>query len=337
MSNFSWPINPTTVNPGPVQFVRDGVDTDVSSSSGVPANSRPLPTQNFNASGSPVDVSTAALQTTGNTSLSSIDTKLTSQATAAKQDTGNNSLGSIDTKLTTTVNGLKVDGSAVTQPVSGPLTDVQLRATAVPVSGPLTDTQLRAVAVPISGTVTANAGTGTFAVSGPLTDVQLRAVAVPVSGPLTDAQLRAVAVPISGTVTANAGTGTFATSATQSGTWTVQPGNTANTTAWLITQGGRTKITPVRNDYSSVNVTTGAYVQLVASTSATINKLQIFDSSGSTMVLAVGAAASEVDQFYIFPGGNGDVELSIPSGSRISVKAVSASATSGELIINFFS
>lgn len=36
-------------------------------------------------------------------------------------------------------------------------------------------------AVPVSGTVTANAGTGTFAVSGPLTDTQLRASAVPVS------------------------------------------------------------------------------------------------------------------------------------------------------------
>lgn len=65
-----------------------------------------------------------------------------------------------------------------TQPVSGPLTDTQLRATAVPVSlasttvtgsvavtGPLTDAQLRATAVPVSGTVTANAGTGTLAVS----------------------------------------------------------------------------------------------------------------------------------------------------------------------------
>lgn len=39
-----------------------------------------------------------------------------------------------------------------TQPVSGPLTDTQLRASAVPVSGPLTDTQLRASAVPVSGT-----------------------------------------------------------------------------------------------------------------------------------------------------------------------------------------
>lgn len=52
--------------------------------------------------------------------------------------------------MTMTTNGLlRVDGSNVTQPVSGPLTDTQLRATAVP----------------ISGTVTANAGTGTQNVS----------------------------------------------------------------------------------------------------------------------------------------------------------------------------
>ncbi len=63
-----------------------------------------------------------------------------------------------------------------------PLTDAQLRASAVPVSGPLSDTQLRASAVPVSG---------------PVTDGQLRATAVPVSGPLTDGQLRASAVPVS--------------------------------------------------------------------------------------------------------------------------------------------
>lgn len=51
---------------------------------------------------------------------------------------------------------VKVDGSAVVQPVSGPITDAQIRATPLPVSGtvtasgPLTDTQLRATAVPVS-------------------------------------------------------------------------------------------------------------------------------------------------------------------------------------------
>lgn len=65
--------------------------------------------------------------------------------------------------------------------------------------------------------VTDNGGSltvdGTVAVSG----------SVAVTGPLTDTQLRATAVPVSGTI-----------AATQSGTWTVQPGNTANTTAWKV-------------------------------------------------------------------------------------------------------
>lgn len=57
-------------------------------------------------------------------------------ATAAKQDTGNTSVASIDTKTPALISGrVPVDGSGVTQPVSGPLTDAQLRAAAVPVSG----------------------------------------------------------------------------------------------------------------------------------------------------------------------------------------------------------
>lgn len=56
---------------------------------------------------------------------------------------------------------------------------------------PLTDSQLRATAVPVSGTVTANTG-----LTQPLTDAELRASAVPVSGPLTNTQLRASPVEI---------------------------------------------------------------------------------------------------------------------------------------------
>jgi hypothetical protein len=52
-----------------------------------------------NSSALPSGAATEAKQDTGNTSLSSIDTKLSSQATAANQVTANNSLSSIDTKL----------------------------------------------------------------------------------------------------------------------------------------------------------------------------------------------------------------------------------------------
>lgn len=123
--------------------------------------------------------------------------------------------GTLTVNEPVTIDGIvAVSNFPATQPVSGPLTDAQLRATPVPVSGtmsvnepvtvdgPLTDAELRASAVPVSGPVTdAQLRATAVPVSGPLTDAQLRATAVPISGALTDAQLRATAVPVSGPLT----------------------------------------------------------------------------------------------------------------------------------------
>lgn len=101
---------------------------------------------------------------------------------------------------------------------------------------------------------------------------------------------------------------------------------------------GRTRVSNITNDYSSVNVTTGAYVQLIASTSAEINRFHIFDSSGSALIIATGAAASEVDQFYIPPGGiDGAFDFNIASGTRVSIKALDTSATTGRLLLTALS
>jgi hypothetical protein len=93
---------------------------------------------------------------------------------------------------------------------------------------------------------------------------------------------------------------------------------------------------PVLNDYSSSPVTSAAYVQIIASTTSAANAIEIFDSSGVTLYLAVGAAASEVDQIIVIPGGNGLIPLAIPASSRISLKATSTSATSGIFTINLY-
>lgn len=104
------------------------------------------------------------------------------------------------------LDAIKVSAASIDAKLTNPL----------PVSGPLTDVQLRASVVPVS--LFSTTITGSVAVTGALTDTELRATPVPVSGTvstggLTDAELRATPVPISGTVTANAGTGTFAISA----------------------------------------------------------------------------------------------------------------------------
>lgn len=140
------------------------------------------------------------------------------------------------------------------QPVSGPLTNAELRASPVPVSGLLTDVQLRASAVPVSGVFfqAVQPVSGTFfqttqPVSGTIT------ANIGTSGSLlTDTQLRATPVPVS---------------ATQSGTWTVQPGNTANTTAWKVDGSAVTQ--PVSGAFfQAVQPVSGAFFQATQPISA---------------------------------------------------------------------
>lgn len=84
--------------------------------------------------------------------------------------------------LNSTGTSLNVDVTN-TVPVSGPLTDTQLRAAVVPVTIPLpvpvTD---NGGSLTIDGTVSVS---GSVAVTGPLTDIQLRATPVPISGTIT--------------------------------------------------------------------------------------------------------------------------------------------------------
>jgi hypothetical protein len=133
------------------------------------------------------------------------------------------------------------------------------------------------------------------------------------SQPLTDAQLRASSVPVSATsLPLPTGAATEAS---------VQRLNSVNL---------------VRNSYTTTSVTTAAYVQLVASVASSVKEIEIFDSSGESLVLALGASGSESDKVYVFPGGNGRIPLQMSVGQRLSIKAVSANATSGELLINFY-
>jgi hypothetical protein len=283
-------------------------------------------------------------------------------------------------------NGLDVDVTRVqgTVAVTGPLTDTQLRASAVPVSGTvttggLTDAQLRASAVPVSGTVTA---------SGPLTDTQLRAAAVPVSGtffqgtqpvsaaslplpsgaateatldtrtgaltetaPATDTassglngRLQRIAQRITsliGQIPATLGQKTKANSlavtlasdqdalpitdnagsltvdgtvgATQSGTWTVQPGNTANTTAWKV-------------DGSAVTQPVSGTVSVNALPAGTNN---IGDVDVLTLP-AIPTGANVVGQVGLEPRTSGGLSIS-RTLSAASTNATSVKASAGQV------
>lgn len=98
---------------------------------------------------------------------------------------------------------------------------------------------------------------------------------------------------------------------------------------------------PIRSfanlDFSVDNVTNAAWVELSSSVGGTaIKKAQVFMSSGEPLLIGFGAAASEVAQGYIIPGGNGLIDLEIPANTRMSVRAVNAvTVNSGTILVNF--
>ena len=94
-------------------------------------------------------------------------------------------------------------------------------------------------------------------------------------------------------------------------------------------------IEAVRIDYSVTTVTTLAWTQVVAATSAGVEWMDIFDSSGETLEVGIGAAGSEVQLGYVIPGGN-SLYNGIPVGTRIALRAVSANAAVGEFVVNMF-
>jgi hypothetical protein len=112
-------------------------------------------------------------------------------------------------------------------PVAATCTGTVAISGSVAVSGPLTDVQIRATALPVSGTVTANAGTGTMAISAaslPLPALAATSTKQPAIGTAGTASAdvitiqgiasmtalkvdgSAVTQPVSGTVTTNQGT-----------------------------------------------------------------------------------------------------------------------------------
>lgn len=170
-----------------------------------------------------------ALPITDNAGSITVDgtVSVTGVATAAKQPAlgtaGTASADVITVQGIASMTALKVDGSAVTQPVS---------AASLPLpSGAATS----------ANQTTAN--TSLASLETKIGEVQ----ASPTSNTVLD-RLKAIATALAGTLT-------VATHAvTQSGTWTVQPGNTANTTAWKV--DGSAVAQPVTDNSGSLTVDT---------------------------------------------------------------------------------
>jgi hypothetical protein len=90
--------------------------------------------------------------------------------------------------------------------------------------------------------------------------------------------------------------------------------------------------------YASTNVTTSAYVTFVASTPIPTTKIVVCDTSAVLLKMAIGAAGFEVDLLLnpISSCFQFNLTQVIPAGTRISLKAISGTASTGFASVSFF-
>jgi hypothetical protein len=90
-------------------------------------------------------------------------------------------------------------------------------------------------------------------------------------------------------------------------------------------------------NYATTSVGPTNWVQLIASTLET-KRITWMESGGNAMEIAIGAVGFETRLFVVPPGGfNGEINLPIPVGSRLSIRCLEAGITSsaGIIIANF--
>lgn len=198
----------------------------------------------------------------------------TGAATAAKQPAlgtaGTPSADVITVQGVTSMTPLKTDGSGATQPVSG--------------------------------TVTANQGGAPWSVGGNVASgasdsgnpVKFGGVFNSAQPTVTTAQRVDAQMTNRGAQIVATGVDAFAVGASQSGTWTLQPGNTANTTPWLFTinQGGNSATVSAGGALKTdASATTQPVSGTVTANVGTTNGLAL-DSSVNALSLAQGSTTS---------------------------------------------
>lgn len=328
MATFNWPAISVSASSGPTQFVLDGADTEVLQDTGTPANSKPLPVallnldgQAFNpATNAAVETMDAAIQSAlmeANSSLNAIEsvnfaTETTLAALAAEDFATETTLSALNAKVTAVNTGAVVISSSALPTgaatsanqttVIGHLDGVETSLTSI--DGKITAVNTGAVTISSALPAGTNVIGHVVVDSAPTTAVTgtFWQATQPVSGPLTDAQLRASPVPISGSIT------------TSAASWKEK---------YTLT-------------FSTSNVTTAAYTELAASTTNALTAFEIYTTTTEPLILATGAAASEVDKFYILPGGNAPnvIYLSVSASTRLSLKALNNTISSGYILVN---
>lgn len=273
-----------------------------------------------------IGAATSALQTTGNSSLSSIDGKLTSVnvGTIPSIPTGSNNIGSI-TNVTGTVSlptGAATSSNQTT--ANSSLSSIDGKLTSVTVgtlpSIPAGSNAIGSVSVsnfpatqPVSGTVTANAGTGTFQ-----TNVTNSTLAVTQSGTWDINN-------ISGTVSLPTGAATSALQTQISGQLPATLGAKTTTNSMAVNIASD-QVVNVSSTAASTGSGSGAaatvstVITLTAPANATGFVLMNLDTSTANVRYAIGRTASATLGQQLQPGRDSGF---IPCSANVSLIAES--------------
>jgi hypothetical protein len=305
----------------------DGVAAPVS-------NSNPVPISDAGGSLT-VDGSVTVSGTVGITANSSVNVAQVA-GTTTDTNSGLKSAGTIRVVLATDqpalTNKLLVTPDSVALPANQSVNVAQL-------AGTTTDTN--------SGTKSAGTLRVVLATDQPALTNKLLvtpdSVALPANQSVNVAQMNGVATTMG---TGNSGTGVprvtiasdntaFTVNAAQSGTWTVQPGNTANTTAWLVqdvagTTGGSSFVAFVgaaSNNKTQVKASAGTlYLISVQNLAATPVYLKVFNATSAN----VTAGTTACDFQFMIPGNTAGAGIVLDSTKGIAMgTAITVMLTAG--------
>lgn len=342
----------STLQAGTAIVGKVGIDqTTPGTTNGVVVNSSALPT----------GASNAANQATANTSLASIVTNTTGLATATNQTTSNTNTGTTASNTTsmlanqtngtqkTQVTAIPADGAPATQNITSQdlatTTTIGAYGQSIMTGTPSTNSAatfslatLESVEIQVNGTwsgslaseVSMDGGT-TWYTRG----IKLSGVSQPSS---TFTQSFEGQMNVSGmtNVRLRATTGI-------GGTAVVRMASTLNAGAVVVSSSplamlGRGVVTTFTQNYSTP-LATGAFTTIITSTTAYINEVDIFDTSGGDYYLAYAAtcgALSNATNAIIVSAGGGGKDFQIPYGQCVGFEAKTASITSGSVNMTFY-
>lgn len=276
-----------TVNQGPIQFVLDNVDTEVEEDTVVPANSIPLPVKVLNAAGLIPDFATETTLAALNAKVVTVDTDDVTVTSSVLPT------GAATEATLSTLNGkvIKADTDDVTITSSVLPTGAATEVTLALLNGKVVnvDTDDVTISQPLPAG-TNNIGDVDIASALPAGTNNIGDVDIASSLPAGTNIIGQVSIDQTTPGTTNL------VSAAQNGTWTVQPGNTANTTPWLV------EFDKAPNSTSTTVTLAGApVIDTLANANASRLGLSLYNSG--TTAVTVYLDGSGQFAFIIQPGG----------------------------------